>query len=191
MHTYYINPSTTRKQFSKRWGGIQGSIAEHNRLLPEFGWREVQSEDEADLVVGFLSTDTERLDVFHLRGLYPTAEVEMRPGYWYSNAEIIENLRRARHIVCCSEWVADILRRDMHMQPYVVPGHGLDVEYWNSLDRFSRDDLKPYALWNKSRSHGVCDPTPVVELAQRFPSYEFVTPSSHVASLSPTSPSPA
>jgi glycosyltransferase involved in cell wall biosynthesis len=175
VKTYYLYPSPTRGEFNRGWGGIRGSIEHHNRLLPEFGWREVHTEQEADIVVGYLSTKSKRLDVFHLRGLYPTGEIEMNQGFWFSNAKIINNLRRARHVICCSEWVADILRRDMHMSPEVVPGHGIDLDLWDKTEPYQRPDHAAYALWNKSRRHGVCDPAPVVTLAQAFPNHQFMT----------------
>lgn len=175
MKTYYLHPSPTRGEFNRGWGGIRGSVEVHLRLLPKYGWQEVHTENEADIVVGYLSTKSKRLDVFHLRGLYPTGEIEMVAGFWQSNATIIENIRRAKHVVCVSEWVADILRRDMHMNPHVVPGHGVDLDYWNKVEPYQRPDQVSYALWNKSRRHGVCDPKPVVTLARAFPNQQFIT----------------
>jgi hypothetical protein len=65
------------------------------------------------------------------------------------NARIIENIRRARHVISVSDWVADILRRDLHTQPMVIPGHGLDLSRWDRIESW-RDSGPPYALWNKT-----------------------------------------
>jgi len=172
MRTYYVYPSLTRNEFRKTHGGIRGSLEAHTRLLPEFGWVESQDPESADLVTGYLSTKTRRLDVFHLRGLYPTGDIEMHPQFYQSNAQIITNLRRAREIIVVSDWVAEILQRDLHRQPVVIPGHGLDLERWDEIEPHRAGS---YALWNKTRRFGVCDPQPVLELAKRFPGYRFVT----------------
>jgi len=172
MKTYYVYPSITRDEFRKTHGGIKGSLEAHTRLLPKFGWVESQDPENADLVVGYLSVKTRRLDVFHLRGLYPTGAIEMHPQFYRSNAQIITNIRRARQVIVVSDWVAEILQRDLHMQPVIIPGHGLDLERWDEIEPHQAGS---YALWNKTRRFGVCDPQPVLELAKRFPEYQFVT----------------
>lgn len=175
MHSYYIWPSIERGEFEKEHGGIRGSLEMHAQLLPRFGWVEVPTEEEADLVVGFLSTKSKHIDVFHLRGLYPTGEMEMPDNFWTANAKIIENIRRSRRVICVSEWVADILRRYMHLSPDVVPGHGLDLDAWDQIRAWDGMGGTPFVLWNKTRNYGVCDPTPLVQLANRMPDLRFVT----------------
>jgi len=174
VKTYYVRPSLTRDEFRKTHGGIKNSLRVHLELLPQFGWVESQDPEQADLVTGYLGTKTKRLDVFHIRGLYPTGEIRLHRQFFKGNVQIIENLRRARHVISVSGWVAEMLRRDLHIRPTVVPGHGLDLKHWDNIEPWENND-PPYALWNKTRRYGVCDPQPVLELAKRFPNYRFVT----------------
>jgi len=173
MPTYYRFPNPNRGEFARKTGGIVKALTHYSKLLPEFGWDEVDTESEADLVVGHLGVQTERLDIFHLHGLYPTGSLDLPRHFWHANGGIVENIRRARHVVVVSDWVAQTLRRDMHMRPWVV-GHGFDFEEWDRVPK-GVFDQRPFALWNKTRNEGVCDPTPVVELAKRFPDFSFVT----------------
>ena len=174
MRTYYVYPSLTRDEFRKTHGGIKNSLRVHLELLPRFGWTETQDPEQADLVTGHLGTKARRLDVFHTHGLYPTGELRLHRQFFEGNVQIIENIRRARHVIAVSDWVAETLRRDLHIQPTPIPGFGLDLKYWDNIVPWENSD-PPYALWNKTRRFGVCDPQPVIELAKRFPNYRFVT----------------
>jgi len=174
MHTFYRWPNPARGEFSRPFGGIVEVLRQYSRFLPVFGWLEVNKEEDADLVVGHLGTETKRLDVFHLHGLMPTAEPGSSSQDYATNAIIIDNIRRAGRVVCVSDWVADMLRRDMHMSPEVV-GHGFDWEVWQEVPPVTFNDTRPKVLWNKTRNWGVCDPTVVVELARRLPDLDFVT----------------
>ena len=168
MPTYYCWPNVTDDP-----GGVAEVLRAHAEHLPKYGWHEVSTEAEADLVVGHLGTESKRLDVFHLHGLYPTAELEYSQPFWTMNQEIIENIRRARHTIAVSDWVAQCLRRELHLDPWVL-SHGVDVDTWANLPK-GEFDIRPYALWNKTRRFGVCDPSPVIHLARKFPTYRFVT----------------
>lgn len=106
--------------------------------------------------------------VAHNHGLYWNADQDM--GFWtYSvNKTVIDVARHASVITVPSEWVAQVFRRDMHLNPVVVP-HGVEWEKWQG-----GEDLE-YVLWNKNRSSDACDPTPVNELAMRSPQVRFLT----------------
>jgi len=162
IFTFYRWPSPARGEFSRPFGGITEVLRQYSRFLPIFGWVEKGKEQEAELVVGHLGTKSKRLDVFHLHGLMPTGiQLESRQDFGV-NALIIDNIRRSSRVICVSEWVADILRRDMHMSPDVV-GHGFDWEIWQEITPTAIDDPRPKVLWNKTRDRGVCDPAPVIE----------------------------
>lgn len=171
MPTFYVKPAPSRDEIQH--GVIKYIIEQHERLLPEQGWQEVKKEAKADLVVGHLGTDSQRLDVFHLHGLYPTASMELPQMCWDTNSMVIDNIRRARHVVTVSDWVAQLLRRDMHLQPFVV-GHGIDLELWDRLPKDPRRKDQ-FVLWNKTRMFGVCDAAPVIEAARRLRKLKFVT----------------
>ncbi|KKK63213.1 hypothetical protein LCGC14_2996540, partial [marine sediment metagenome] len=68
-----------------------------------------------------------------------------------------------------SEWVAQILRRGMWLRPTVFH-HGIDIEDWTSVP-----NPGAYVLWNKNRPDPVCDPKPVMDLAEMAPDVRFVT----------------
>jgi len=174
MRKFYRWPNPARGEFSRPFGGIVEVLRQYSRFLPIFGWMEVAEEKEADLVVGHLGTLTERLDVFHLHGLMPTVDSGSTGQDFRVNELLIDNIRRARHVICVSDWVADMLRRDMHMAPDVV-GHGFDWEVWQEVPAVKFGDTRPKVLWNKTRNFGVCDPTVVIELAKLVPEVDFVT----------------
>ena len=174
MYKFYRWPNPARGEFSRPFGGIVEVLRQYSRFLPIFGWLEVNKEEDADLVVGHLGVATKRLDVFHLHGLMPTAQYGKSRQDHVTNATIIENIRRAGTVVCVSDWVADTLRRDMHMSPEVI-GHGFDHGVWDEVPAVVFNDKRPKVLWNKTRNWGVCDPTVVLELAKRLPSVDFLT----------------
>lgn len=108
--------------------------------------------------------------VAHCHGLYWTEEYSSATTWEYkANADVISNILRARKVIAVSEWVAETIRRDFRIDPVVI-GHGIDLQRW-PFQRHHRG----YVLWNKNRSGDVCDPYPVIYLAQRFPKVRFIT----------------
>lgn len=106
--------------------------------------------------------------VAHLHGLYWTADYAANIWEWRANMNVIESIRRATLVTVPSEWVAESIRRDARVNPYVLH-HGVEAQKWESQEHDS------YILWNKNRNMDVCDPRPVGELAKRFPDMWFVT----------------
>lgn len=144
-------------------------LAQH---LPAFGYELTEQEHEADLVVGHAGQtygQGSRLDVAHCHGLYPTALFPEIDFHWAANETVIRNLKVAKAITVPSQWVADILRRDMHINPHVV-GWAIEADEWPEPI-----PQKGYVLWNKTRQDRVCDPAPLLGLAQRVPEQLFVT----------------
>lgn len=139
--------------------------------LPEYGYELTENRGEADLIAGHAGQTHSDIhaDVAHCHGLYPTAYPNLvEPWHTSANQSVVNNLITARSITCPSEWVADILRRDMHVSPTIVPW-AIDFEAWK------RGENQGYVLWNKTRKDGVCDPTPIFELAKRLPSISFIS----------------
>lgn len=149
---------------------INQIVVRLEQLLPAYGVQLVNTPEAADLVASHAGQADPRLpcDVAHLSGLYPTALHPEHGWHWHANARVIENIRQSRAVTVPSEWVADMLRRDMHIQPSVI-GWGVDIDEWTPGEN------QGYILWNKTRADSVCDPTPVTELAKRFPELQFVT----------------
>lgn len=133
----------------------------------------VSSGATADLIVGHAGqTDGKTIvDVAHIHGLYPTAhsaQFETPNWHWAANWHVIENVRSAKRVTVPSQWVADLFRRDMHIDPDVI-GWAIDPDEWTP------GEDQGYVLWNKTRSDGVCSPKPVIELAARVPGQRFLT----------------
>jgi len=100
--------------------------------------------------------------------LYPTATLDTARYYFEANADVIENVRSAKLLTVPSQWVADIFRRDMLLNPVVLP-HGVDVEDWVPNDNHSN-----YVLWAKGHQPGVCDPDVLNMVAGKMPNMQFV-----------------
>lgn len=141
---------------------INSIVLKLQQHLPMFGYELTENPDEAVLIVGHAGQcgDQKYVDVAHCHGLYPSASGQSDHWHWMANAGVIQSLRAAKQITVPSEWVADIIRRDMNVNPHVV-GWATDCE------EFQPAENKGYVLWSKTRADAVCDPTPMVELAAK------------------------
>lgn len=149
---------------------IHQIVTRLGKHLPEFGVDLVDNPREADLRAGHAGQGSDApIDVSHYHGLYPTADAMDSNGYFAINAKVIHNLKTAKFITAPSEWIADVLRRDMHVNPHIV-GWGVDTDEWTP-------DPEPqsYVLWNKARVDPVSDPAPMVKLAARAHDTLFLT----------------
>lgn len=152
--------------------GISQVVSKYFHYLPRYDIELVEKgSDDADLVAvhaGALENLPGIPLVSHCHGLYFTADTDM--GVWPHsvNQTVINVVRHASVVTVPSEWVAQVFRRDMHLNPVVIP-HGVDWDEWQDSDD------QGYVLWNKNRASDACDPTPVNELAQRAPKTRFLT----------------
>lgn len=145
-------------------------LAKH---LPAYGVEIVANKTTADLIVGHAGqTDGQTaVDCAHCHGLYPTAHGSSAdtPGWhWGANSGVIENVRQAKRVTVPSQWVADLFRRDMHLNPNVI-GWAIDPSEWEPGENLG------YVLWGKTRADGVCSPAPLVKLAALAPEQRFIT----------------
>lgn len=152
---------------------INAIVLHLNRTLPQFGYELTEDAGEASLVAGHAGQTYGQglVDVGHMHGLYPTYHFNEIDWHFAANQSVIRNLRQAKEITVPSEWVADILRRDMHIEPHVV-GWAINPKEWTLWD--DPDAHKGYILWNKTRPDGVCNPEPMIQLAKRLPEQQFV-----------------
>lgn len=160
-------PTAARANSTNSINQIVLALAKH---LPAFGWEVTENESEADIVAGHagqMGKDA-RVDVAHLHGMYPTAHYGALPLWDSLNAKVVESLRQAREITAPSEWVADILRRDMGVNPHVI-GWAIEPQEWHAGENHG------YVLWNKTRADIVCDPLPLLKLAAACPDIQFHT----------------
>jgi glycosyltransferase involved in cell wall biosynthesis len=158
----------------KTWGkgesGIKRVVEAYVRHLPTFGWQVVNDpNDLLDIVAVHAGMEAPVCHVAHCHGLYWTADYNAEAWEWHANKHVVEMCQAARLITVPSEWVAEVFRRELRVNPVVI-GHGLDMDLWP--EPISPED---YILWNKNRTGDVCDPAPVGDLARAFPQHRFVT----------------
>lgn len=152
--------------------GIPQVILNLAKYLPKFGWEVVNAPEKADLIAHHAGSGNGQCDVAHIHGLYPTGEAGFSLENWHVeiNRRVIEAIRTAKAVTVPSQWVADILRRDMHVDPHVI-GWGIEPSDWQFTD-YANDG---YVLWNKNRIEGVCNPEWVNRLAEKAPGIPFFT----------------
>ena len=168
----YISPHPDEYSEDGRGsGGIWRVINAQARHLPSYGIEVVGSETDADVVMvhagSLVQTHQPIVNVSH--GLYWTGDFEWNEGYWQYNGEVIEGLREGHIVTTPSEWVARPIRRDMRIEPVVIP-HGVE------FDEFAlQTEHDGYVLWAKPRVDVVSDPAPMNELAARMGDLPFVS----------------
>ena len=173
MKTVYVTPQG-RVPESKPVNGIQQLVNAQHDLLPAHGWMFVERADGADLRASHAGSQAGKsVDVAHCHGLYPTGERPFSKVYYEINARVISDLRVATAVTVPSEWVADLLRRDMHLQPVVMP-HGIPLDQWPNRPAGGLPK-RPVLIWNKNRAGDVCDTEPVEELANARLDLNFLT----------------
>lgn len=158
-------------------GGVRQVMEHVAPYLEALGVEWVDAPDQADLIHchmtpyvntrRWLEAHTETPYVCSNHGLY-WSEYDWDRGSLAANADVAEGLRLADVVTAPTEWVAHALRRGMLLDVRVVP-HGVDLaEFTPSAEPGS------YALYDKTRVDPVCDPSPVIALAQRMPDQKFV-----------------
>ncbi len=153
-------------------GGIRRVVEAQHRWLPHYGIEVVDDMGQADLVATHAGV-TGNLPhampwVVHTHGLY-WQEYGWPRWCLDVNGQVVDAMRRADHVSAPSEWVAQVLRRGMWLRPSVLY-HGVDMEDWQPAEAPS-----DFVLWNKNRPDPVCDPRPVITLAQQVPDVRFVS----------------
>lgn len=159
---------TPREAAQDTTNAIHQVVLRLQKHLPDYGIELVEQMDNADLRVAHAGQASDiPVDVAHYHGLYPTG-MGMGGVYFAINSHVIHNLKTAKAITAPSNWIADVLRRDMHVNPHVI-GWGVDADEWQPTDH------NGYALWNKARQDMVSDPAPMQELAAMAKDVPFVT----------------
>lgn len=138
-----------------------------DKYLPEYGVRLVEEPDNATIHAGHAGQGSQApIHVAHFHGLYPTARGS---DNFAVNAAVIRNLKTAYVITAPSQWIADVIRRDMHIEPRVI-GWGVDTDEWTPPKEHAN-----YIIWNKARVDNVSNPQPMLELAARASDHLFLT----------------
>lgn len=155
-------------------GGVRRVIEMQHEHFPKYDVEIVENPDYADIIVAHIMQFPDWLRqrsstpiVTDCHGLY-WAEYEWLPWAIKANKDVMETIRQSDAVVAHSEWVANAIRRHTMRNVETIP-LSIDPRDWEPLDK------KGYVLWNKTRPDPVCDPTPVIELAERMPDVQFVT----------------
>lgn len=168
MRYVYMNPlpSNAARDTTVSIHQIVLKLAQH---LPKYGYTLTEDPAKADLRAchAGMCDDDKYADVAHCHGLYPSADYP-NPMWFAINMGVIHSLRAAKEITVPSEWVADILRRDMGVNPTVV-GWAVDHGEWTPAEN------QGYVIYNKTRDDEVCTSKPLVQLAQRNPKTLFLS----------------
>lgn len=168
MRKIWMTPTPTEARHDTT-NAIHQIVLRMAKYLPEFGYEIIETPDQAELRVGHAGQGSSSLiDVAIYHGLYPTAQ-GMDGVYFAINSHVIQNLKTAKQIIAPSNWIADVIRRDMHIAPNIV-SWGVDVDEWTP-----GNNPHVYALWNKARVDKVSDPAPMLELAARANNVPFLT----------------
>lgn len=158
-----MHPSPSRLENLNN--GVGQVVKHYAKYLPNY---DIELVDEGeDLTAAHAGITRGECDIAHLHGLYWGSEIEQ----WQraSNAYIVEACRSAKAITVPSDWVAETFRRDMRIEPYVIP-HGIDAELWSTDNPYPPGG---YVLWNKNRDSDVCSPIAVEYLSRYYDGVSF------------------
>lgn len=153
-------------------GGIRRIVEAQRRYMPDLGFEFVDDIAEADLVASHAGNIAEVPPnipwIVHTHGLY-WREYNWARWCHALNRQVITAVRRADHVTAPSEWVANVFRRGMWIDPTVLY-HAVEPSEWEPQDQHG-----DYVLWNKTRVDPVCDSTPMNQVAARLPNIPFVS----------------
>lgn len=147
--------------------GIAQVIVNWAEKLKEHGIRVVPKDHPAQVSIGHAAANP-LADIHVSHGLLWTGEFELGQYGYDINEALVRAARNAREIITPSEWVADVYRRDMHVNPRVIR-HGVNVDLWR------RRPHKGYVLYTKNRESDGLNPSALNMLAREMPSVTFMT----------------
>ena len=178
-------PQQKRVYFAPRFGAQEvGGVAVHVRTLARHltqrGWEIATENDGSALVHCHAMGRAENIDVATCHGIYPIKPTMPR---WQqdANAQIFDNLKLAREIIAVSQWTAaqwqDLIGRKPHIiYNGVNPSEWVNIPQGRWRAKLEVPPQTPLVLWGKNSLSDVLDPTPLIELALRYPQYRFVAP---------------
>lgn len=146
---------------------IHNIVCRMDKYLPDYGIQLVEQPDNAALYAGHAGQGSQgAVDVAIYHGIYNTAQGS---DNFAVNAEVIKNLKSARIVIAPSEWISMVIKRDMHIDPRIIPW-GVDTDEWQPVKEHGN-----YVIWNKARVDNITNPQPMLELAARANDVLFLT----------------
>ena len=154
-------------------GGITTVIRKYLEYLPRYGIELIRNGEDYDVELvhaGSKNFSSPRgTNVSALHGMYWTAEMPLLSRHHYAiNQHIVKSIEQSLAVTVPSEWVAETIRREFRISPFVVP-HGVDVSEWVG------GEDKGYVLWAKNNDRGVCSPDALNRVALTLPDVQFVS----------------
>lgn len=150
--------------------GINTVVRKYFQHLPNYDIELIEpdanSYDLRAAHAGITGADT---DVCHTHGLYWTGDYNASDWEWHVNSRVIAACRSVKIITVPSDWVAETFRRDMRLNPVIIP-HGVDWQEWQHSE-----ECRGYVLWAKNRTGDVCDNSILDVLMARFKDVDFVS----------------
>lgn len=156
------------KEISKEESGIRRVIEAYYQGLPRYGIEFQELKTGYDIAVAHAGGAI-GADIVHCHGLYWTADYDAGAWEWHVNRHVVNACRSARFVTVPSNWVAETFRREMRLDPFILP-HGINYDDWQF-----EVEQGDHVLWNKNRKGDVCDPAPIHELAKRNKEQHFIT----------------
>lgn len=141
-------------------------------FMPTYGVEVVDDPDTADVIASHAGMGSGKYtaDVSILHGMLWTGLQNADAWAYRVNAHIISVMKQSKKITVPSQWVADTIRRDLRVEPEVIPW-AVD----HSLFRNATPSPDKYILWGKTRIDFSVPIEPLEEFARRLPKVQFVS----------------
>lgn len=163
------------KQMTNAEGGVKRVIEALTKHLPSQGITVVEPNEDCDF------------SHCHATALHPKIMIHGNHGFYPWNtfdsvgSSANQLLRRAvassRKVLSVSKLAPQEFEPRLKVHAEIIP-NGVDLETFDFVpegvfaEKFGIK--KPFLLWAKVTTAGVCDPTPALELARRMPEHQFV-----------------
>lgn len=161
-------------------GGVSVHIRGLCEQLAARGWTITDTPSESTIVHCHAQARAPEVDVYTNHGIYPLRE-QMPAWQRSANSAIFDNLKLAGDVIAVSRWTANQWRSLVGREPHVIY-NAIDLRHWQRVPkgrwrgRLEIDRHVPLVIWGKTGINEVLDPTPMIEMALRHPTWRFVAP---------------
>lgn len=152
--------------------GINTVVRAYGRLADKYGIRFTAEGGDITLIhAGMGKKGQGEVDIAMLHGIYFTAEYNAPAWERAINQQVMDNILSATTVTVPSDWVAQTLRREFKIDPYILE-HGVFYDDWQHNLTYNPKKI----FWGKNRIfEDVCDPAALVSIARRMPDLDFIT----------------
>lgn len=167
----YMEPSPSNA-IADLTTSINSIVVNLNQHFHKHGIRLVEDVAEAGLVASHagMGDGNVVIDVSILHGMMWTGVQPAEQWAYRVNGHVINTIRQAKEITVPSEWVADVIRRDLRYNPEVIPWAVNHADF-----KGAKPDSSEYVLWNKTRNDFSTPAEPLERLARMLPDVNFLS----------------